>query len=178
MEAIWLNAGAATVQGVEVQLLAAPVDPLTLRMNIGYLHPIYNKYQSTVCSNVTGVTADCSGLPFPFAPKVTLSTGADYTVSLPNGLGSVTVGGDVNYKSEVFVSDPPFPSSRQGGYALFSATLTYKDPSQKYSVDLYGTNLGNKQYTSEFTNSGGLETSVLDGRPREFGVRVQAKFGE
>jgi iron complex outermembrane receptor protein len=173
------NAGAAKVQGLEAQLIAVPIDALTLHANLGYLHTKYDEYQSTVCADPNvpaGINADCSRLPFPFAPKVTANVGFDYRLPI-GSWGAAVVSSDLNYKSEMYLSDPPFPGSRQGGYGLLSSQISFEEASGKYSLDVYGTNLTDKQYMVEFSDSGGLAISQLDGRPREWGVRIKVNFG-
>ena len=44
-------------------------------------------------------------------------------------------------------------------------------------VELYGTNLADKKYFFQYSNSGDLTQEVTDGRPREFGIRANMKFG-
>jgi iron complex outermembrane receptor protein len=171
------NAGSATVQGIEAQITAVPVDALTLRFNVGYLDPTYNQYHGTVCSP-TGVVTDCSGIPFEYSPRWTIDLGSRYVVRLPGVPGSLAMTADWNYRTDQYVNSPPIPGAFQDGYGLVSAGLMWLDPSEKYSLEFYGTNLLNREYKESVTDSGGLDFSVDDGRPREWGIRVRAKFGQ
>jgi len=171
------NAGSATVQGAEFEITGYPTPELGTHLNVGYLQPKYNQFIGTACSNVAGKPRDCSGIPFALAPKWTVDLGADYTLDLPDDLGSATLSADWSYKSSLYVSDPPYPSSFQNGYGLVNASLKFVDASRKYSVEFYGTNILNRRYKAEFSDPGGLAMFALDGRPAEWGMRITAKFG-
>jgi iron complex outermembrane receptor protein len=170
------NAGAATVQGAEIQLVAVPTENITTHVNVGYLEPKYDKYQGTVCSP-TGTVVDCSGIPFEYTSKWTINLGGDYVMDLPSDLGTATFSADWNYRSTTYNSSPPIPESRQEGYGLVNTTLALSDPSGNYTIDFYGTNILNRKYKSEVTDSGGLDFVEDPGRPAEWGIRVTAKFG-
>jgi iron complex outermembrane receptor protein len=169
-----LNAGAATTQGIEMQTVHVLTDKLTTYLNVGYLQTKYQKYLGTVCSN-TGLPTDCSGIPFAYSPKWTVNLGGDYVSDLPQDY-TATFSAHVSYKSGMYPIDPPFPSSFQPGYALVNAGVTFRDPSKKYSLELYGTNIFNKHYTVTFFDPGGVSEFLLDGRPAEWGIRARAKF--
>jgi len=173
---VTVNAGKATVSGVEVQLTAVPISYLTTHLNIGYLHTKFDQYLSTACTNSPGVVGDCTGFPFSYAPDWTINPGVDYRfLNLPNGV-SATFTANFSYKSAAYLSDPPPPVSRQGGYGLLSAGLKLMDRSEKYSVEVYGTNITNKKYAVEIRDVSGLEIIQTDGRPVEWGVRLSSKF--
>ena len=170
-----LNAGKATVQGAEFQVLAVPAQNLTLRLNLGYLDPKYDKYFGTTCST-TGVPTDCSGVPFSFAPKWNGNLGGDYIHDLPRDWGTVDFNASVDFKSGLYPYDPPYPTSFQPGYALVNAGIRFLDFSQLHSLEFYGTNILNRHYRNSYGDPAGISTFETDGRPAEWGVRVTAKF--
>jgi outer membrane receptor protein involved in Fe transport len=61
---------------------------------------------------------------------------------------------------------------------LLNAQIGWKDSAEKYEIDLYGSNLTNKEYLSDYSDSGGLTLSRVDGRPREYGIKVMVNFGQ
>jgi iron complex outermembrane receptor protein len=171
------NAGSATIQGAEAQFIAVPMRALTLRLNVGYLDPTYNQYHGTSCSPI-GVVTDCSGIPFEYAPKWTIDLGGRYVMNLPHDLGTATFSTDWNFRSSLYPASPPIPAAFQTGYGLLNAGLMFSDPSDRYSVEFYGTNILNRQYKASVTDPGGLALVQDDGRPAEWGIRVRAKFGQ
>lgn len=170
-----LNAGHATVQGAEFQVLAVPIQNLTLRLNVGYLQPRYDKYFGTTCTALPSPT-DCSGLPFSFAPKWNGSLGAEYVRDLPRNWGTVDFNASVDFKSGLYPYDPPYPTSYQPGYALVNTGITFLDESGRHTLEFYGTNIFNTHYRVSYGDAGGISTFETDGRPAEWGIRVTAKF--
>ena len=171
-----LNAGSATVEGWEAQIVAIPIENLTTHLNVGYLHTKFNQNNSTTCSN-TPFATDCSGLPFAMAPKWTFNLGGDYVQDLPEGWGSLIFTADWIYRSSLYTSDPVYPSSLQNGYGLVNAAVTYQDPTDKYSIEFYGSNILDRHYKSGYTDPSGLGAWEKQGTPAEWGVKIVAKFG-
>lgn len=171
------NAGSATVQGAEAQIIAVPTRELTAHLSVGFLDPAYNQYHGTVCSP-TGIVTDCSGIPFEYSPKWTIALGARYEMNLPNGLGTATASTDWSYRSTYYPAAPPIPAALQTGYGLLNAGIELKDASTRYSLEIFGTNLFNRESKESVTDPGGLALVQDDGRPREWGVRIKAKFGQ
>ena len=171
-----LNAGSAISQGVESQIVAVPIDDLTTSLDLGYLDAYYVQNISTTCSNVTGVAVNCSGINFTQAPKWTLTGGASYVMDLPRELGTVTLSGSYAYKSHLFTSDPVYPDSYQKGYGLLGASVRFQDRSQRYTLELYGTNITNVKYDLAFSDPSGLGAWYERGRPAEWGLKLVGKF--
>jgi iron complex outermembrane recepter protein len=171
------NAASATVQGVESQIIFAPTEALTARLTVGYLDASYDEYEGTVCSNVVGESADCSGVPFALAPEWTVDTGIEYIVNLPNS-GEIEVGAGYSYKSGLYTADAPAPSSYQSGFGLLNLRAAYNDPTDSYSLELYGTNVLDKEYLQASTAVPGFLVAWNDGRPAEVGVRLTWRFSE
>jgi outer membrane protein OmpA-like peptidoglycan-associated protein len=171
-----LNAGSATVEGMEAQIIAVPTENLTTHLNVGYLHTKFNQNYSTTCSN-TAAPADCSGLHFAMAPKWTLALGSDYVQDLPNEWGTATFSAEWDYKSGLYTADPVYPSSYQPGYGLVNLSVTLADPSDKYAIEFYGTNVLNRHYASGYTDPSGLTAWFKQGEPAMWGLKITAKFG-
>ncbi len=172
-----LNAGSATVEGFEAQIVAVPTEDLTTHLNVGYLHPKFNQNQSTICSNTLAPT-DCSGLPFAYSPKWTIALGADYVRDLPYAWGTATFSAEWDYKSSLYTSDPVYPSSRQDGYGLVNLGVKFEDPAGHYAVEFYGTNVLNRAYVVGYTDASGVAGWQRQGLPAEWGLRLSYKFGQ
>jgi iron complex outermembrane receptor protein len=139
----------AKVKGAELELLAKPVNALTLRGSLGYLDTKYTK--NNPCLSPTGVANDAcgpaggtpvAGNPVPFASKWTLTFGGDLTLG-KFADGDIVFSGEASYKSK-FWYDMFANSARpaavvndgQGG-----VTQLYQGPGG--STDL----VGSKSYT-------------------------------
>ena len=176
----YINAGSSTVEGFESQIIAVPTDDITTHLNVGYLHPKYDANKSTACGTPNGlggvIPGDCSGLPFAYAPRWTINLGGDYILDLPNALGTLDFSLDWAYKSTQYVSDPPYPGSKQEGYGTVNAALKFLDESEKYSVEFFGTNILDRHYKRGWSDPSGLVAWEEPGLPAEWGIRLTGKF--
>lgn len=171
------NAASAVVKGAEFQIGLKPWNGLDIYSNIGYLDVKYKTYSGTVCSNTNGVNADCSGIPFAYAPKWTVDVGASYTHEISGG-GKVRLGINYNYKADYYTADAPVPSSLQRGFGLLGGSIGYTTPNDRLTVEAFGMNLTDKKYIANSVGVPGLLAVRVDGRPIEAGLRLTARFGE
>jgi iron complex outermembrane receptor protein len=105
-----VNGGQAEIPGVELELIAEPIEGVRLNMNYGWIHPEYKEYE--VVDN-NGTTVTCSGIPgsipppgclpdptvddfvvdlkdqaeFGYRPEDTLSAGVEYATPPIGSLG-------------------------------------------------------------------------------------------
>jgi iron complex outermembrane receptor protein len=188
---ILTNAGASTIQGVELELVAAPIENLQLTLNYGYLDAEFDEYDDT-CQAATPV--DCApgvqpGQLFdasnhyrvPTAPRNTASAGISYTV--PLNVGEIVTNIDWNYVDEHV--NYPVPSSflttTVEGYGLVDARLSWRDiplsSTSRLAVSLWGKNLADKEYTTTgIARGAAVLTSNFFGDPRTFGIDVTLDF--
>jgi outer membrane receptor protein involved in Fe transport len=87
-----INAAKATIDGVEFSGTIVPVEHLTLFLNYGLIHGKFGQYFN---GNVNH-----TGDRWP-GPTSTIDLGASYT--LPLSFGSLTLNGDWNWQSKVFL---------------------------------------------------------------------------
>ncbi|AMU11928.1 MULTISPECIES: TonB-dependent receptor [Burkholderia] len=161
------NAGQGRADGFELELKAQPVNSLYLFANLGMLNTRYTEFRNVP----TAV-----GNSFARSPHTTLNAGVDYRV--PVSFGTLTAGGDVNYRSREYFSATrqTMPQLWQGGYTVLNAHVSYTTPNQKYIVTGYVTNLTNKVYKKlELLPSYGAYP-VLYGDPRTVGITLTAKI--
>ncbi len=173
----------ASIKGAELELLARPIDMLTVRGSIGYLDSKYKKNQF-----LSGV--DIGGGPLPYASKYTINAGGDLTL-LKRDSGSVVLNGEVQYLSRFFFDpfsgrQPGFGGAllqpganaymRQKGYALVNGRLSYV--ADRFTVSLWGKNLFDKYYAVFGADTTDAFGSVLNapGAPRTYGVDLTVRF--
>ena len=163
------NAGSVDLYGFEAEIVARPVAGLDINAGIGYLH---NEYKSLAAG--TGYSINNV---LPKAPEWTISLGAQYAARLPGDSGTLTLRGDMNYRSKTYHDPANSVSIVQPGYALVDARLSWNTGDDRFEFALFGKNLTNKFYftAAEFVPSFGFRNMVL-GRPREWGVSATARF--
>lgn len=159
------NAGAVEMAGAEIELFASPTESLNLQLSLGYLDATY----ANLSPGAT-VTEDDELVK---APEWTFSAAADYTIDLPEGR-SLTLGGDVSYRSSYANELTNEPVLMQDGFALYGA---YASLSLTDSLDLtlFGKNLSDERYMTNGIASYGSFGNVVANysAPREWGIRLK-----
>jgi iron complex outermembrane receptor protein len=187
------SAPVAKVTGFDAELTAAVTDQLNVHAAFEILDAHFGSFPNasgtgvdpTNSINITGQQQDWSDKRMPRAPKFSGNVGFDY--NHPLSYGSLLLSSNLHWTSKYIVSDAslygPFaPAALQRqqryfehGYVLLSAQLMWTDPSDHYSVTIYGTNLTNEQYHAQFGGGAFGDTSVR-ADPRMGGVRLGYKF--
>jgi iron complex outermembrane receptor protein len=180
-----LNAGAAHMQGVELEFLANPIDGLQIDGSLGYLgfeyddlgkaDPAYILAQTGSVTNARAAPCrDCRPLR---APKYTGALGIQYGAPLGDA-GTLSTRVDSSYQSRVFYSSNNVRRASQEGYALLNARVTWDSPDETWSVALSGTNLTDELYLNGaldfFESLGTVEGNY--GRPREWAITLKRRF--
>jgi iron complex outermembrane recepter protein len=180
-----LNAGAAHMQGAELEFMASPIDGLQIDGSFGYLgfeyddlgraDPAYILAQTGSVANARAAPCkDCRPIR---APKYTSALGIQYRIALGVG-GNLSTRVDGSYQSRVFYSTNNFRRASQAGYALLNARITWDSPEETWSVALSGTNLADELYLNgalDFFESLGTNEGNY-GRPREWAIAVKRRF--
>jgi len=166
------NAGKATVQGVELELVAVPVENLQLNFNYGYLDAEYDEYIDA------GVDV-ANDRDVAYAPENTASAGIQYTV--PGVLcGNLTARLDWTYTDDRVVYTEPLQNlhSQLDAYSLLNGRLTLADiplGNGSMKVAAWGKNLLDEDYrmsTIPFI----IWTVSYYGAPRTYGMDLSYEF--
>ena len=166
------NAGKATVQGFEIEILAQPLDNLQLSLNYGYLDPEYDEY-------IDGGVDVSDNRDFPYSPENTANAGLQYTV--PG-----VAGGDLVARLDwIYVDDRvayPDPAqnlrSQLDSYSLINGRLSLADipvGDGRITVAAWGKNLTDETYrvnTLPFL----IWTASYFGDPRTYGLEISYDF--
>ena len=153
-----VNADEVTSLGVELDLAWTPVERLTVRSSIGYVHAEFDSFTNA------GVNFD--GKEVPFVPEYTGSFGIRY--DFENGFfaqTTVRVAGSTRFDAAntgVFAQD---------AYALWDAEIGYA--TERFTVALFGRNLLDEGYYSF------IDSSIQAGSPGDpqlFGLRLRTMF--
>ena len=172
-ETIVQNAGKAYTAGVELELVARPIDGLMLHANLGYLKARYTSFIADL--NGTGTPINNDDLLLRRAPKWSGDLGAKYDQYLNND-GKIIYDANVNFSSsyETSVTNDAFASRPSA--ALANASITYESPSRNYHVSLWARNIFDKRYINNGINAGFLFAFNEPNRPRTYGIDVGIDF--
>ena len=82
---ITVNAGQATIQGIEIELLAQPVENLNLYLNYGYQDMEYDEYE-VLHGGTNELLNIADDAIFAYRPENTIAAGIEYIVPLNDGM--------------------------------------------------------------------------------------------
>lgn len=187
------NAKKARSYGIEVQGQFTPVENLNLRAGAAWIHARYVDFANAVGTelvaatgtNATGRVQDWSGQQMARAPSWSGNAGFDYGMALAGG--KLNVSGNGYFTASYVVQNPSLYGAtagaalankqryRQPSYVIFNAQINWTDPSDHYTIGLYGENLSNTRFT--MIRSGGAFGDYRQySDPRSYGVRAGFKF--
>jgi iron complex outermembrane receptor protein len=120
---------------------------------------------------LTQTTTDASGFKMQRAPEFTGNIGASYDLDLAGG--SLKLSGNLYYTSSFFFD--PEQQFRQNGYEVLALRAEWTDPSDRYTVALFGDNVTGKRYRTQVLFNT-LGTGSVWNAPVTYGIELGAKF--
>jgi iron complex outermembrane receptor protein len=166
------NAAGAEIDGFELEAEAALTGGLRLNLGIGYLDAEYTEIDPGAITDNLSVDSKLVN-----APKWSVNAGAAYAVNLP-GLGTLTPRIDWSHNSRTYVDARNTPELIQDAYGLLNLSLTFEDESQKWLVQLFGTNVTDERYLMGGVGGPDFQGVITGayGRPAEWGLTVKRRF--
>jgi outer membrane receptor protein involved in Fe transport len=173
------NVPKSTVQGVDLELTAAPVEGLRASLAATFVKAEIKQF---VGINAVGVAGDFAGTRIPFAPKWQLRTDLDYDFWRTDRM-SVFVGAGASYSSSTIavVGGDRNPAAFSAGvsnspyvidpYTLVNLRGGFEGSDRSWRVELWGKNVLNKYYWTNISSA--TDTlSRYTGMPATYGVTV------
>ncbi len=192
------NNADARSYGIELELVAIPVDGLTINANMAYNNIKYTNY----CADLDGpepfaspangralcgsgatqlpngtwiVFTDFSDVKLSFAPKLIANLG--WTYDFPIGdMGNISIGQSFGYTSKLATSGVPLPYSDRRSMLLIDAQISWESPSGQYRVSVWGKNLTNDIQRLSVTPVSNLFAFEQGTNPRTYGITLTADF--
>lgn len=158
------------VEGIEVELQAAPIERLSLSYAVGY-----NRFKSDA--------TDPSDLAYRhpdqlLQPEVNQTASIQYEFVLPGG-GTLSPRLDWIYQGHNTNGDPtqpPGPGNVIPSYDLFNLRLIYESPSGEWRTGLAVRNLTDEFYWYNFVAPGGFSVPGSPGPPRQWSLTFHRSF--
>ncbi|MBM4384785.1 MAG: TonB-dependent receptor [Deltaproteobacteria bacterium] len=185
------NAAAATIRGIELELVARPVEALTLQASAGFLDARFDEFCSDDAAQVLPVSDPGCPAPDPLfpwrgesnlaghrledAPKWKASLFASYQVEL-GARGTLTPVVKLAYTSDYFLRPYALASDRVDAFTRTDVRLVWRSASERLTLEVFAENLENEivyarnTTTGEFSGSFPASIGLLP--PRTYGVRV------
>ncbi len=163
------NAGTVQSEGFEVDVLAVPVDGLTLRASGAYADATVKEFNPNPVTNAPDAR---NGTRLPLAPEFTYTLGANYETDL----GPLRVYADTDFRH---VSSQ-FSDLGEGGpidsYGLWNASIGVSDPDDRYRLNFHVRNITDESFA--LLNVGnGQRLQIPRDADRYVGVSLRVGFG-
>ncbi len=154
------NAADSTVKGIDLDVLANPIEGLDLGFALSWLDATYDEFlfpygvcRPAVINDPTcrGIALnqpralDVSGNTLNNAPEIKGNVFAQYTFPL-GGAGSLSVLGQYSYTDDIYFNAANDPNQRQKAYSVADARVAYTTPSGALEVAAWGKNLTDEDY--------------------------------
>lgn len=176
---ISVNAAAARIKGIDLDIIARPTRALTLSLSANYLdakykaYPLAPNYDYLPSGNFVAVgSRDAAGKRLVSAPEFGVQGSATYT--LDTAIGTFDTTANVNYQTKQF-SDPQNEFAI-AGRTLISLTEQWKSSDELSTVTLWVKNLTNREYDMSFSLLENVGLVGNPGAPRTYGVTLGRKF--
>jgi iron complex outermembrane receptor protein len=172
-----VNAASSKVYGAEVELNIVPVHGLQLDASAAILHSEFKSFDTFDPTNPSRGVISLAGNRLPFAPKYTLSYGAQYTFD--TNIGPITVRGDGQSKSQVYFDQFNTAINSERASTILNASLGWKDVHDRLSATVFVKNITDGLYKNGTFVGGGAVGFPINGRydpPRTYGVRFGVNF--
>ena len=173
------NGSSATVKGVDLDITAIPVSGLTLTGGMSYVDGTYGDFPIAVTALAPGggleqlPNESGRGKQLEDSPTWQGSVGANYSFQV--GADKVSLDASYAYNGKYYAT----PDNRlfQPGYSLVNASATwYLGPAQKYSIRVWGKNLGNTVYAEEIAEELPVGDLLSIAPGRSFGITGGVQF--
>lgn len=184
------NVNSARSTGAELELFGDFGNYVNANLAMTYANARYpSDCADGVAASALGSVVRLCGQDLTNAPKLTGVMGLTYDGPL-NGSGwGLLLNGSVNYSDsrttrtiDLDTDNRPIPLARQDNYFKMNARIGLTTPDERYTFELWGTNLTNeitRGITANTPLRGGAGTRSLIGfveEPRMYGLTVRAKF--
>ena len=157
-----VNAKKAHMQGADIEIIAKPLDSLTLTANVGLLDAKID-------------SSEYPGHQLPLSPHLTLSTVADYRTPIFDG--NLDFQFSANYKSHQFFDVANSPYLTQNSYWLENARIAYSFDDDHWEAAAFVHNLSGQKYFLDVFDLSfvGFYQGIM-GTPRTYGAEVNYRF--
>jgi outer membrane receptor protein involved in Fe transport len=168
-----VNVPKSDVKGFEIELTATPTTGFSAYANFSYIDAKVKEY--TGINPETGALGqNFDGAELPYTPKYQVSTGVSY--EFPVGATLLAYGGaDLTYRSDTTAFIGGSELFKIKDYALVDLRAGIKDADDRWSLQVWGKNVGNEYY---YDNVAFFFDTVTrwPGRPATYGATLGVKF--
>lgn len=167
------NAAKSEIPGVDLDLIFAPTENLTLRAGMSYQDPVFEDFPNAegVQPNADGTAWDVvgpidnTGQPLENTEKFMGVVSVNYVIPTQNG--DFSIFGSADYHSGIRFDSQDL--NTHPSYTIANATLGWTSPDARWDVMLFGKNLTDEKTAMLFPNTAIMMYTVQP--PRTYGIR-------
>lgn len=170
-QALFTNAGAATIKGIELEIAARPIPALNLQAAVSYTDSSYDEYIGPGGVDISDERHLVN------IPKWTLFLAADYDIDLSSG-AVIVLHGDAAYRSKSYPTVSSSEVLAQEGFGLLNARISYEAASGDWSLYAGVKNIADKRYRThafDLSDSLGYQLGYY-GAPRTWAAGLEFRF--
>ncbi len=173
-----LNAAKLNIKGIELEGSALLGENTTLSAQLGWMDAKYDKFEDfRLDPSYPGFDPNVNHDHVPFSPDWTARVALQHVFPLADS-GNLTLGGDVSYRGDTWLSVDNRDVLSQDAYTLLGVYGVWDSPQMAWQVRAGVRNLTDKQYKTEgqeFASVGNIQTAYY-GLPRNWYVSVRYNF--
>ncbi|KFN51946.1 hypothetical protein N790_03965 [Arenimonas malthae CC-JY-1] len=170
-----LNAAELAIDGIEFEGMARLGEGTLLSTQIGWMDARYEEFNDprVVVNPALASLHD----HVPFSPELTARVALQHGFELPGG-SLLSIGGDVSYRGETWLSVDNAPGLSQDAYTLVGLYGVWDSSDGRWQLRAGVRNLTDELYKTdgqEFSSIGGIQTAYY-GAPRNYYASVRYNF--
>jgi len=174
-----LNAAKLNIKGVELEGSFLFGQSTTLSTQIGWMEARYDRFDDfRLDPSWPGFDPNVNHNHVPFSPEWTARLALQHVVALRERGGSVTIGGDLAWRAETWLTVDNWPDLRQDAYSISGLFAVWDSPQFIWQVRAGVRNLTDREYRAsgtEFSSVGNIQTAYY-GLPRNWYVSLRYNF--
>ena len=175
------NAGSVRTRGLEADLLARPMEGLSLTGGIAYTDAEVVRFRCPPPA-ATNCADNINGKDLPFSPDWKFSVNADYRLPLGDAL-PFDVGINTSYvwqsEQQYDLGAPPAgpgPNTIQDSYGLWDASLVFTDKEERVRLALMVKNITDQSFTSVKVPGAFIRQQIPREADRYYGASLRVSY--
>lgn len=175
---VTVNAAAARIRGVDLDIQTRPIPALTLAAGAEFLdakfisYPNAPIYTTGSLGQLLSAPGDAAGERIPYTPRFSYNVRATYT--LASALGDFDTSAALSYTGSWFAD--PGNNFEEPSHTLLNLSETWTSSDGRNHVSLWAKNLTNKYYDAGINLLAPVGPAANPGDPRTYGITVGHHF--
>ncbi len=170
------NAGQASVNGFELELLMKPTSNFQLEVGLAFLDAKFDEFVSIDPDRPEDGLLDRVGNALPRAPDFTANVAAEYSIPVGSA-GNLVLRGEYYHRDKLFITQFEDDRASVEAIDLLNARISFESADGQWHAAIYGKNLTDKDYAQHIITIQALLGQVaLFAPPRTYGIQFGYKF--